>query len=336
MPKHSQIIVREIPRGALAEGHFELQQGEVPTPSAGELLVRTLLISLDAANRAWMQGPTYRRAVKAGDVMHGYVIGQVVQSRAEAFAAGDVVAGEGGWAEFVTMAAAEASPVPPERPLSHHISVFGIAGKTAYHGLMQIGAPQPGETVAVSAAAGSVGSLVGQIARLKGARAVGIAGGSEKCRWLVDELGFDEAVDYKERGFAKRLAAACPDGIDVYFDNTAGAISDAVYRQLAVGARCAVCGTASLSSWEPWPEGPRLERHILVKRARIQGFLLFDYTDRFAEARGQLAAWLAEGKLVYREDVLDGLEAAPGAIERLYRGENQGKLLIRVGDEPGS
>ena len=333
MSGNKKILVREIPRGALAESHFALQQGEVPRPAAGELLVRTLLISLDAANRAWMQGPTYRRAVKAGDVMHGYVIGQVVQSRAQAFAAGDVVAGEGGWAEFATMAAAEASPVPPERPLSHHISVFGIAGKTAYHGLMRIGAPRPGETVAVSAAAGSVGSLVGQIARLKGARAVGIAGGPDKCRWLVEELGFAEAVDYRERGFAKRLAAACPGGIDVYFDNTGGAVLEAALFQMNQGGRVVCCGAVSQYDTMDMSSPRGVPGLIVVKRLKLQGFIVMDFAAHDAEAVAELSAWAEAGDLVVVEDVIPGLENAPAALIGLLAGENRGKRMIEVAAE---
>ena len=203
-------------------------------------------------------------------------------------------------------------------------------GITAYLGLLDVGEPNSGETVVVSTAAGSVGSAVGQIAKIKGCRTVGLTGSAGKVRQCRDEFAYDAAIDYHTDDLDGALAEACPDGVDVYFDNTSGAISDAVYRRLNFGARCVVCGTASLASWEPWPEGPRIERHMLVKRARIQGFLLFDYAARYGEARLQLAEWLTAGKLTYREHILDGLDQAPGAIARLYAGENNGKLLIRL------
>jgi hypothetical protein len=333
MTQNKQILVREIPRGALTESHFEVQNGVLPTPTAGELLVRTLLISLDAANRAWLQGPTYRQAVKAGDVMHGYVVGQVVQSEAPGFAIGDIVAGEGSWAEFVVMPAAEASAVPPQRPLSHHVSVFGIAGKTAYHGLLQIGEPRAGETVAVSAAAGSVGSLVGQIARLKGARAVGIAGGPEKCRWLVEKLGFAEAVDYKAKGFAKALAAACPDGIDVYFDNTGGAVLEAALFQMNLAGRVVCCGAVSQYDTTDMSSPRGVPGLIVVKRLKLQGFIVMDFAEHDALAVAELAAWAEAGDLVVVEDVISGLENAPAALIGLLAGENRGKRMIQVAEE---
>jgi NADPH-dependent curcumin reductase CurA len=215
-------------------------------------------------------------------------------------------------------------------PRSTALGVLGLNGITAYFGLLDAGSPKAGETVVVSTAAGAVGSAVGQIARLKGCRTVGITSSADKIARCREVFGFDAAISYRADDFEGALAAACPDGVDVYFDNTSGAISDAVYRNLAVGARCVICGTAALSSWDPWPEGPRVERHLLVKRARLQGILVFDYAERFGEARAALADWLRAGDLVYREHVLDGLAEAPGAIDRLYSGENQGKLLIRL------
>jgi NADPH-dependent curcumin reductase CurA len=215
-------------------------------------------------------------------------------------------------------------------PLSAALGVLGLNGVTAYFGLLEIGQPKPGETVVVSTAAGAVGSCVGQIAKIKGCRAVGIAGGADKVAQCRSEFGYDDAIDYKTADLDRDLARACPGGIDVYFDNTSGAISDAVLRRLNIGARVAICGTAALQSWAPWPDGPRVERHLLVKRARMQGFLVFDFQARYGEAVQQLAAWLREGRLAYREHILDGLEAAPDAIAMLYRGENTGKLLIRV------
>ena len=216
MSKNRQVIIRELPKGELTEDHFELREAEMPAAGAGEVLVRTILMSIDAANRAWMQGATYREAVKAGDVMHTYSIGEVVESKADTLAAGDIVAVEARWAEYVAVKASVAEKLPADiRPLSHLLSVFGIAGKTAYHGLVGVGRPQAGETVVVSAAAGSVGIFVGQIAKALGCRAVGIAGGQEKCDWVVNELGFDACIDYRSGNLFRELKAACPDGIDV-------------------------------------------------------------------------------------------------------------------------
>jgi NADPH-dependent curcumin reductase CurA len=207
-----------------------------------------------------------------------------------------------------------------------------LNGISAYFGLLDVSQPKSGETVIVSTGAGAVGSCVGQIAKLKGCRTVGIAGGPEKVRLCREEFGYDAAMDYKNDDLDAALVAACPDGVDVYFDNTAGAISDTVYRHLRVGARVVICGTASIASWSPIPEGPRVERHLLVKRARVQGFLVLDFASRYAEARAALAQWVKSGALRYREDILDGIDQAPGAIAGLYRGENLGKRLIRLAD----
>jgi len=200
--------------------------------------------------------------------------------------------------------------------------------------LLDIGQPQAGQTVVVSTAAGAVGSAVGQIAKISGCRTVGIAGGPDKVRQCLDVFGFDACIDYKAADIEQAIRQACPEGVDVYFDNTAGSISDAVMPQLSIGARVIICGTASIASWDPIPTGPRVERHLLVKRARMQGLLIFDYADRYAEGREQLARWVAGGQLRYSEDILDGVEHAPDAIAGLYRGENKGKRLIRVSDDP--
>jgi NADPH-dependent curcumin reductase CurA len=218
-------------------------------------------------------------------------------------------------------------------PISTSLGVLGLNGLTAYFGLLDIGQPRAGETVVVSTAAGAVGSCVGQIAKVKGCRTVGIAGGPDKVRTCCEEFRYDCAVDYKADDFDSALDAACPGGVDVYFDNTAGRISDAVMGRLNVGARVVICGTASIASWDPIPQGPRVERHLLVKRARMQGFLIFDYAERYPEALRQLESWVRGGQIRYREDILDGIEQAPGSIAGLYRGENLGKRLIRIAPE---
>jgi NADPH-dependent curcumin reductase CurA len=218
-------------------------------------------------------------------------------------------------------------------PISTSLGVLGINGLTAYFALLDVGQPKTGDTVAVSTAAGAVGSCVGQIAKIKGCRTVGIAGGPGKVRMCREDFGYDAAIDYKANDFESALDAACAGGVDVYFDNTAGPVSDSVMRRLNVGARVVICGTASIASWDPAPQGPRVERHLLVKRARMQGFLIFDHAQRFPEALRELENWVRSGQIRYREDILDGIEQAPGSIAGLYRGENRGKRLIRIASE---
>lgn len=213
------------------------------------------------------------------------------------------------------------------------MGILGLNGLTAYFALLEVGQPKAGETVVVSTTAGAVGSCVGQIAKIKGCRTVGIAGGPEKVRLCLDQFGYDAAIDYKADGLDAALAAACPEGIDVYFDNTAGAISDVVLKQLKLNARVVICGTVSIASWDPIPQGPRVERHFLVKRARMQGFLVLEYAPRYSEALQALSQWVRAGLIRYREDILEGIEQAPGSIAGLYRGENRGKRLIRIAPE---
>jgi hypothetical protein len=270
--------------------------------------------------------------VPLGGVMRSLAVGRVEASRHADWKAGDVVTGMFGWQDYAVVSPAQIGRrvTDTDLPMSTALGVLGLNGLTAYFGLLEVGRPVAGNTVVVSTAAGSVGSAVGQIAKLHGCRTVGIAGGPAKLRQCLDEFGYDAAIDYRSQDLAPALAAACPRGVDVYFDNTSGAISDAVLAQLAVGARVVVCGTASVASWDPWPQGPRPERHLLVKRASMQGLLVFDHASRYDEATAQLARWVREGKLKYREDVLDGIEHAPGAIAGLYRGENLGKRLIRI------
>jgi NADPH-dependent curcumin reductase CurA len=240
-----------------------------------------------------------------------------------------------GWQDYavVDAAAIEREVGGSGLPISTSLGVLGLNGLTAYFALLEIGQPKAGETAVVSTAAGAVGSCVGQIAKIKGCRTVGIAGGPEKVRMCVEDFRYDAAVDYKANDFELVLDAACPGGVDVYLDNTAGPISDSVMRRINVGARLVICGTASIASWEPPPRGPRVERHVLVKRARMQGFLIFDYAQRYSEALRELESWVRAGEIRYREDILDGIEQAPDSIAGLYRGENLGKRLIRIAPE---
>ena len=326
-----QVLLAEIPKGKLALEHFRLTEAPMPAPKDGEVLLRVRLISLDAANRAWMQGATYREAVTAGSVMAGGAIAEVVESKAPGFAAGDLVFADTGWQDYATLSGKRLVKVPNIEPMTHLISVYGVAGLTAYFGLLRIGEPKAGETVVVSAAAGSVGSLVGQIAKIKGCRVVGIAGGQAKCDWLVKHLGFDAAVDYKSGPLFKALKEAAPKGIDVYFDNVGGDILEACLFQMNNGGRVACCGAISAYDGAAPPAGPRgVPGLIVVKRLTLKGFIVTDFFAERDKAIADLASWVAAGKLEVEEDVIDGLENTPRALIGLLAGDNRGKRMVRV------
>jgi NADPH-dependent curcumin reductase CurA len=326
-----QILLVEKPTGKLAPQHFKMTEGSIPEPADGEALVRVCYISLDAANRAWMHGATYRAAVEANTVMAGGGIAEVVSSRAPELAPGDIVFGDTGWQDYAAVRARHLTRLAKVEPMTHLLSVYGIAGLTAYFGLLDAGKLKAGETVVVSAAAGSVGSIVGQIARIKGCRVVGIAGGKDKCNWLTSELGFDAAVDYKDGAVFRALKAAAPDGIDVYFDNVGGDILEACLAQMNNHGRIACCGAISQYDGTPSATGPRgVPGLIVVKRLTMQGFIVTDYMARRNEALRDLQSWVASGKLKVQEDVVNGLENAPKALIGLLAGENRGKRMIKV------
>jgi len=326
-----QILLVETPKGKLGPEHFKLTQAQMPSPTDGDALLRVRYISLDAANRAWMQGATYREAVVGGSVMAGGAIAEVVESKAPGLAAGDLVFADTGWQEFVALPGKRLTKLPKVEPLTHLLSVYGIAGLTAYFGLLNIAEPKAGETVVVSAAAGSVGSLVGQIAKIKGCRAVGIAGGRQKCDWLVKDLGFDAAVDYKGGNLFKELKEAAPKGIDVYFDNVGGDILEACLFQMNTGGRISCCGAISAYDGAAPPAGPRgVPGLIVVKRLTMKGFIVMDFFREREKAIADLASWVAAGKLKVEEDVIDGLENTPAALIGLLAGENRGKRMVKV------
>lgn len=331
-----QVLLKARPSGIPQAEHFEIVETPAPQAGDGQVLVRNLYLSVEPAMRGWVSAvANYSQPVGIGEVMRSFAVGRVVESRATGFHEGDLVVGMFGWQDYAAVDAAKVERRFDEAglPASAALGVLGINGLTAYFGLLDVGQPKAGETVVVSTAAGAVGSCVGQIAKIHDCRSVGIAGGAVKTAQCLDEFGYDAAIDYKAGGLEAALDAACPSGIDVYFDNTAGSISDAVLQRLNVGARVVICGTASVSSWDPWPQGPRVERHLLVKRARMQGFVIFDYAKHYDEALPVLADWVRNGRIRYREDILDGIERAPEAIAGLYRGENLGKRLIRLADE---
>ena len=330
---NTQVLLKSRPHGIPQAEHFEVVQSVLPALEAGQFLVRNEFLSVEPAMRGWVNAAAnYSDPVAVGGVMRSFGAGVVLASRHQAYAEGDQVMGMLGWQHYAASDGSSIRRKVLERdlPLSLSLGVLGINGVTAYFALTEIGEPRPGDTVVVSTAAGSVGSAVGQIAKIAGCRTVAITGGAIKQRLCLDEFGYDAAVDYKSPDFAQALAQACPQGVDVYFDNTSGAISDAVVQHINKGARIVICGTASVSSWEPWPSGPRVERHLLNKSARMQGFLVWDYEHRYEEAITRLAAWIRDGRLRYREEILQGIASAPDAIAGLYRGENLGKRLIRL------
>lgn len=332
--KNRQIIVQELPKGRLEEHHFTLQDSDMPSPGPGEVVLRTILMSIDAANRSWMQGATYRAAVRAGDPMPTYAVCEVVQSESPRLQPGDLVAAESIWADFVLRPAHKCQKLPRVPRIENLLSVYGIAGKTAFHGLIGVGQPIAGETIVVSAAAGSVGGYVGQIGKSIGCRVVGIAGGPEKCAWVEDHLGFDACVDYREPGLFKALRAACPDGIDVYFDNVGGDILETALAQMNEHGRVVCCGAISQYDTTQ-PTGPRnLPGAIVVKRLRMEGFIVMDFAHQDAKAQRALQAWAEAGQIKVEEDVVDGLENAPKALIGLLAGDNRGKRMVRVGPDP--
>ncbi len=326
-----QILLVEKPTGKLAPDNFKLSEGAIPEPKDGEALLRVRYISLDAANRAWMHGATYRAAVETNTVMAGGGIAEVVASKAPGLSPGDIVFGDTGWQDYAAVPAKHLSKMPKIEPMTHLLSVYGIAGLTAYFGLLHIGQPKEGETVVVSAAAGSVGSIVGQIAKIKGCRVIGIAGGKAKCDWLTGDLGFDAAVDYKDGALFKALKAAAPNGIDVYFDNVGGDVLEACLPQMNLRGRIACCGAVSQYDGAPSATGPRgVPGLIVVKRLIMQGFIVMDFMDQRDLALEELQAWVTSGKLKVQEDVIDGLENTPQALIGLLAGENRGKRMVRL------
>jgi NADPH-dependent curcumin reductase CurA len=326
-----KILLVEKPSGKLGPEHFRLVEDAIPAPKEGEALVRVRYISLDAANRAWMHGATYRPALEMNEVMAGGGVAEVIESKAPGLQAGDLVFADTGWQDYAALPAKHLARLPRIEPMTHLLSIYGIAGLTAYFGLLDIGRPQAGETIVVSAAAGSVGSIVGQIAKIKGCHVVGIAGGAEKCHWLTSELGFDAAVDYKAGGLFKALRAAAPNGVDVYFDNVGGEILEACLAQMNIRGRIACCGAISQYDGAPAAAGPRgVPGLIVVKRLLMQGFIVTDFFSQRDRAIADLRSWVEAGKLKVEEDVIVGLENTPAALIGLLAGENRGKRMVKV------
>jgi hypothetical protein len=326
------------PSGAIKESDFRLVQEPLPVPQAGEVLVRTIYLSLDPTHRIWMSDvDQYMPPVQIGEVMRGGTIGVVERSNDPGLQPGEIVQGMWGWQDFAAVPAAALRhriAAGDPTPLTAWMSVLGGTGLTAYFGLLDIGQPKAGETVVLSAAAGAVGSIAGQIAKIHGCRVVGIAGSDEKCRWLTGELGFDAAINYRRENVLDALRRHCPQGIDVDFENVGGATLDAVLTLVNNHARVVLCGLISTYNDDAQVPGPAKFANILMKRVRLQGFIVTDFLKRFPEGRAQLAQWLQSGRLKYRVDVVPGLENAPKAVGKLFTGGNTGKLLVQVSDEP--
>ena len=321
------------PSGFPEESDFALEEAEVPEPGPGEVLVRNLWVSVDPYQRGRMSTRrSYARGLELGDVITAQAVGEVVSSHDGRYSPGDLAVGQLGWQDYAVARAGTLRKLPPGlEPATLALHAVGATGFTAYFGMLDVGRPRPGDTVVVSGAAGAVGQIAGQIAKLVGCRTVGIAGGPEKCADLREVYGYDAALDYKSGDLREALKEACPSGVDVYFDNCGGEISQAVHPRLNVGARIVVCGQISQYNLER-PEPTFHPGLLIVFRARMEGFLVNDYAHRFDEAAARLARWVAEGKIRWREHVTDGLENAPRAFIGMLRGENRGKALVKVAD----
>lgn len=330
-------VLKRRPEREVQSTDLELVEAPVTPPESDQILVKNLYLSIDPTNRVWMSSrDQYLPPVGIGDVMRGVTLGVVEESRSSRFAPGDTVLLEqGGWQQYSTYDASAAGRVRRRDniPLTAALSVLGTTGLTAYCGFLDVCRPNPGETLVVSAAAGAVGSIVGQIAKIKGCRVIGIAGGAEKCRWIVDELGFDGAIDYKSEDVGAALDRLCPDGVDMDFENVGGAIMDAVYSRMNVNGRMAVCGLISSYNSDGPMVGPKDFGRVLMNRLTIQGFVILDHFSRAREAYADLAAWIESGQLRWKDHVIDGLESAPEAMNRLFTGDHDGKLMVQIAAE---
>jgi hypothetical protein len=329
-----RVILKSRPLGAPKPSDFDLVQAPVPAPNSGEILCRTIYLSLDPYMRGRISGvKSYAKGVDPGELMVGGTVSEVMESRHPDFKAGDLVQAYDGWqTHAVSNGAGVRRLDPAQAPISTALGVLGMPGMTAYVGLLDIGRPKAGETVVVSAASGAVGSVVGQIAKLKGCRAVGIAGAKDKCDYVVDELGFDACVNYKTDALVPALSAACPDGIDVYFENVGGEVTDAVVQLLNPFSRIPLCGLISMYNATSPAPGPSW-RALLTNRALVKGFIVSDHLDRMPAFLADCTTWVREGRLKFREDIVDGLENAPMAFIGLLEGKNFGKMLVRVAHE---
>lgn len=331
--QNRQITLKARPKGPVGHEHFESKTVAVPSLRDGEFLVRTLYLSIDPTIRGWIERDTYLPAIEIGAVVRSGGAGVVVESKNPRFSPGDRVFTMVGWQEYAVVSDKDMpAPIPSGIDLTDALSVFGVTGMTAYFGLNEVGRPNAGETVVVSGAAGATGSIVGQLAKAKGCRVIGIAGSAAKCEWLTKDLGFDAAIDYKKDDVAARLTATCPKGVDVYFDNVGGPILDEVLARIALRGRVVLCGAISQYENLDNAYGPKNYVNLIARRGRMEGFIILDYVPRFMEGIMALGGLLAEGKLKHKTTVVDGLEHAPDALRKLFTGEHDGKLLVKVAD----
>ncbi|XOV84463.1 MAG: NADP-dependent oxidoreductase [bacterium] len=337
MNTNRQWLLARRPHGLVSEDNFTYAENPIPEPGDGEVLVRNLYLSFDPTQRGWMEDrESYLPPVALGEPMRAGSVGQVVTSNHAGFEAGDLVQTTGGWQDFVVVSPATSvmglNKIPAGISPEMMMSVLGVTGLTAYWGLLDLGMPKPGETVLVSGAAGATGSVAGQIARIKGARVVGIAGGAQKCSWLKDELGFDDVIDYKNENVAQRIAATCPNKVDVFFDNVGGDILQAALDNINMHARVVLCGGISgYNATEPVP-GPSNLMNLVIMRARMEGFIVIDYMNRSGEAIADLLKWIEAGELKFQVDVQEGFENIPNTLQRLFTGQNLGKQLLKIAD----
>ncbi|MGE7662582.1 NADP-dependent oxidoreductase [Peribacillus sp. NPDC097197] len=328
------ITLANRPKGMPSKEDFKFVESEVPSPKENQILVRTLYLSVDPYMRGRMQDTkSYIAPFELNKVITGGVVAEVVESKSSSFKQGDVVVGNIDWAEYTVVNEKQVRVIDPKvAPITTHLGILGMTGLTAYFGLLDIGKPQEGETVVVSGAAGAVGSVVGQIAKIKGAKVVGIAGSDEKIEYLTKELGFDGAVNYKKESFETDLKNAVPDGVDVYYDNVGGQVTDAVFKLLNMNARIPLCGAISSYNAEGKDFGPRLQSAMIKTSALMKGFTVGNYADRFQEGASYLGQWLQQGKLKYEETIVEGFENTPEAFLDLFKGKNLGKQLVKVAD----
>jgi len=334
--ENRRFLLAERPTGPVDENTYDLVREPVPTIGEGEALAKVKWISIDPTNRTWIgEEPTYLPPVAIGEVMRGLGLGEIVESNSTNYPVGTLVNGLTGWQDYTVVSDAMPLMVVPseiQAEPAQLLGTLGMTGCTAYFGMLEIGEPKEGETVVVSAAAGAVGSVAGQLAKIRGARVVGIAGGPEKCAWLTDELGFDAAVDYKADDWREQLKTATPDGIDVNFENVGGEIMEAVMARLNIRARMVLCGLISGYNETELPPGPRTFGSLLINRVKLQGFIILDYYPRFGEAIRELSGWVAAGSLRSEQTVVEGFEELPNALNMLFAGENTGKLVVHISD----
>jgi len=329
-----QFILKDAPDGKLNISNFELQEVDLPKPGDGQVLVRNILLSIDAANRTWMQGRTYRDQVIAGDVMPSYSVAEIIESKDLDFKKGQIVTADSFWAEYSVIESRTLNRCPDNISLPNLLSLFGIAGLTAYHGLFDVGDVKSSDTVVVSAAGGSVGVYVGQLAKAIGCKVVGIAGGDIKCKKVVEELGFDACIDYKNANLVRDLKTQCPEGIDLYFDNVGGTVLEAVLIRMKNKGRVVCCGAVSQYESSS-PIGPRnIPGFVITKRLKLEGFIVMDFKERHLEAIVHMKKLLDEGKITIVEDITEGLQSAPKALVNLLNGKNFGKSMVRVAPDP--